>query len=188
VIADGIGTERYDAVVVATHSDQALTMLENPTSLEREILGAMRYQANEAVLHTDTSLMPQRRRAWASWNFHLGAPGKPPPERTAVTYWMNNLQRFDAERDYLVTLNLSDRIDEAQVIETIDYEHPVITHESVAAQRRWEQISGVDRVHYCGAYWRWGFHEDGCWSAIRACEPLLREAELALPDDLELAA
>ncbi len=188
VVADGVPAETYDAVVIATHSDQALAMIDSPTQAEREILGAMAYQANEAVLHTDASLMPKRRRAWASWNFHLDDPHAPPADRTAVTYWMNNLQRFEAERDYFVSLNLGPRIDADSVIESISYEHPVITHASVAAQTRWNEISGADRIHYCGAYWRWGFHEDGCWSAIRACEPLLGRAEVAITEDLELAA
>jgi predicted NAD/FAD-binding protein len=188
VFSDRAPIERFDQVVIAAHSDQALAMLADPSAAEREILGSMRYQANEAVLHTDASLMPKRRRAWASWNFHLDDPGAPPAERTAVTYWMNNLQELDAERDYFVSLNLGDRIEEDSVIETISYDHPVITHASVGAQGRWGEISGADRVHYCGAYWRWGFHEDGCWSAIRACEPLLAAAEVSFPDDLELAA
>jgi predicted NAD/FAD-binding protein len=132
--------------------------------------------------------MPKRRRAWASWNFHLDDPGAPAAERTAVTYWMNNLQRLDAERDYFVSLNLDDRIGEDSVIETISYDHPVITHASVSAQARWDEISGADRVHFCGAYWRWGFHEDGCWSAIRACQPLLAATAESLSGDLELAA
>ncbi len=169
VLADGAGAEIFDEVVVATHSDQALAMLASPTPAENGILGAMRYRPNEAVLHTDASLMPKRRRAWASWNFHLA---EDEPQRTAVTYWMNNLQRLDAARDYFVTLNLRERIADGSVIETIAYDHPVITRESVAAQGRWAEISGADRIHYCGAYWRWGFHEDGCWSALRACERL----------------
>ncbi len=186
ISAAGCETEDFDEVVVAAHSDQALAMLADPTPAEAEVLGAIRYQPNEAVLHTDPTLMPRRRRAWASWNFHL-AEG--PAARTAVTYWMNNLQRLDAERDYFVTLNRSERIDPQKVIETIPYAHPQVTHEAVAAQRRWDQISGVDRVHYCGAYWRWGFHEDGCWSAIRACERLLAHAfEPARVAALELAA
>jgi len=188
VVAHGFEPELFDAVVIAAHSDQALRMLSEPTAREREILGAMAYQANEAVLHTDASLMPKRRRAWASWNFHLDDPSGPAAERTAVTYWMNNLQGLDAERDYFVSLNLGDRIGEEHVIERIAYEHPVITRASVAAQARWGEISGADRVHYCGAYWRWGFHEDGCWSAIRACEAVLRDAELTVADDLGLAA
>ncbi len=185
VMAGGRDHELFDQVVVATHSDQALAMLAEPTGAERRVLGSIRYQPNEAVLHTDASLMPRRRRAWASWNFHLGEPGA---ERTAVTYWMNNLQHLEAERDYFVTLNLGERIEAGSVIETIPYAHPVITHESVAAQARWSEISGADRVHYCGAYWRWGFHEDGCWSALRACEPLLALAADGRAPRLQLAA
>ena len=186
VEADGCETELFDQVVVAAHSDQALAMLAAPTGPEREVLGAMRYQPNDATLHTDASLMPRRRRAWASWNFHLADEAR---DRTAVTYWMNNLQRLDCERDYFVTLNLSERIDPAAVIETIRYHHPVITPQSYAAQRRWAEISGGDRIHFCGAYWRWGFHEDGCWSAIRACEALLAgEASTPAARALELAA
>jgi predicted NAD/FAD-binding protein len=132
--------------------------------------------------------MPKRRRAWASWNFHLDDASGPAAERTAVTYWMNNLQRFDAERDYFVSLNLGGRIEDDHVIERIEYSHPVITRASVAAQARWDEVSGSDRIHYCGAYWRWGFHEDGCWSAIRACEPLLDEAQPIVSADLKLAA
>ncbi len=186
VSADGCETELFDEIVVATHSDQALAMIAAPSAGERGVLGAMGYQRNEAVLHTDASLMPGRRRAWASWNFHLLEGDC---KRTAVTYWMNNLQRLDAERDYLVTLNLRERIDPAHVIETISYSHPIITQASVASQRRWGEISGIDRIHYAGAYWRWGFHEDGCWSAIRACRSLLAaEPEIELIADLELAA
>ncbi len=186
VEADGCEMEFFDDVVIAAHSDQALAMLANPTPGEREILGALPYLPNEAVLHTDTSLMPSRRRAWASWNFHLCAE---PAAQTAVTYWMNNLQRLETERDYFVTLNRRHRIDPATVIETIPYAHPAITRESVAARRRWAQISGRDRIHYCGAYWRWGFHEDGCWSAVRACDRLLAAERTAPPrTELELAA
>lgn len=186
VSADGCETELFDEVVVATHSDQALAMIAAPSAAERGILGTMAYQPNQAVLHTDTSVMPHRRRAWASWNYHLIDEDG---DRTAVTYWMNNLQRLEAERDYLVTLNLSDRIDPDSVIETISYSHPVITHASVASQQRWSEISGADRIHYAGAYWRWGFHEDGCWSAIRACSSLTQaDRGIELSADLELAA
>ncbi len=184
--ADGCETERFDQVVIASHSDQALAMLADPTAAELEVLGAMRYQANEAVLHTDASLMPRRRRAWASWNFHLADP---PRGRTEVTYWMNNLQRLDCEHDYFVTLNRRDRIDPRAEIRVLRYDHPVITQASVAAQGRWGEISGHDRIHYCGAYWRWGFHEDGCWSAIRAADSVLAGAGSRLPAvELELAA
>jgi uncharacterized protein len=169
VVADGVETEVFDEVIIASHSDQALAMLANPTDSEREVLGAMRYQRNEAALHTDPSLMPRRKGAWASWNFHLNEDSELP----TMSYWMNRLQGLDAAEDIFVTLNSTDSIDPEKVIEVIPYEHPIVTHEAVAAQRRWGEISGADRIHFCGAYWRWGFHEDGCWSAVRACESLL---------------
>ena len=163
------GVERFDEVVITTHSDQALSLLTDPSVAEREVLGAIDYQPNEAVLHTDERLLPRRRAAWASWNFHLSDQ---PLGRTTVTYHMNRLQSLVADRQFLVTLNRSEAIDPAKVIRRIQYAHPVYTTEAVAAQRRWEEISGRDRTHYCGAYWRWGFHEDGVWSALRACERL----------------
>jgi predicted NAD/FAD-binding protein len=165
--ADGCESESFDEVVIATHSDQALSMLADPSEAEREILGAIPYQRNEAVLHTDTSLLPRRRAAWSSWNFHLSDP---PAGRTTVTYWMNNLQRLRAEREFLLTLNRGDAIDTAKVLRRFTYEHPVYTAEGVRAQSQHAEISGVRRTHYCGAYWGWGFHEDGVLSAIRACE------------------
>jgi uncharacterized protein len=185
------GESRFDEVVLAVHSDQALAMLEQPSEREREILGTIGYQPNEAVLHTDTSLMPKRRAAWASWNFHLGEPGEEQDGtdgRTTVTYDMNRLQSLGARRRYLVSLNTSERIDPAQVIRRIPYAHPVFTNHAMRAQARWAEISGVDRVHYCGAYWRWGFHEDGCWSALRVSAALggrgpgLEGAGLAEPE------
>ena len=165
VAADGGETELFDEVVIAAHSDQALAMLTDPSRAEREVLGAIAYQPNEAVLHTDERMLPRRRAAWASWNFHLTDP---PSQRTALTYWMNNLQRLDSKTTFCVTLNLSDRIDPAKVIRTIQYSHPVFTPDAMVAQRRHGEISGVDRTHYCGAYWRWGFHEDGVVSAQNA--------------------
>lgn len=157
----------FDEIVIAAHSDQALAMLSDPSEDERSVLGAIPYQQNEVVLHTDASLMPRRRAAWASWNYHLLDN---PSERSTVTYWMNNLQPLDPAIDYFVTLNLTDRIDPAQVIKTQSFAHPVFTAEGLAAQQRHSEISGVNRTHYCGAWWRWGFHEDGVWSALRAAE------------------
>jgi len=165
--AAGCESEDFDEVVIATHSDQALAMLADPSASERELLGAIPYQRNEAVLHTDASLLPRRRAAWASWNFHLG---EEPAEGSTVSYWMNNLQGLDSERQYLVTLNRAEAIDPAKAIRRFSYEHPVYTREGVAAQARHAEISGVNRTHYCGAYWGWGFHEDGVLSALRACE------------------
>jgi predicted NAD/FAD-binding protein len=183
--AEGCESEDFDQVVIATHSDQALAMLADPSEPEREILGAIPYQRNEAVLHTDTSLLPRRRAAWSSWNFHL-ADGQ--PSASTVTYWMNNLQRLRADLEYLVTLNRGAEIDPAKAIRRFEYDHPVYTAEGVAAQGRREEISGVQRTHYCGAYWGWGFHEDGVLSALRACEGIPPEASapavLAAPTDL----
>ena len=167
--ADGCETESFDRVVIATHSDQALGMLADPTEAERQVLGAIPYQDNDAVLHTDASLMPRRRAAWSSWNFHLA---ESPPTRTTVTYWMNHLQRLRAKRQYFLTLNRGEEIDPEKVIRRFTYDHPVYTAEGVAAQARHAEVSGVRRTHYCGAYWGWGFHEDGVVSGLRVCQEL----------------
>jgi predicted NAD/FAD-binding protein len=159
--------ERFDQVVLATHSDQALSMLADASSLEREVLAAIPYQVNEAVLHTDVRMLPLRRRAWASWNYHWAPEPSP---RATVTYHMNRLQSLDAERDFCVTLNRTEAIDPERVIRRIEYAHPVFSADGVEAQRRFDQVSGADRVHFCGAYWGWGFHEDGVRSALRVAE------------------
>jgi predicted NAD/FAD-binding protein len=159
--------QRFDEVVMATHSDQALALLDDATDREHEVLEAIPYQANEAVLHTDVRMLPRRRRAWASWNYHLlDAPG----DRTTVTYHMNRLQSLQAERDFCVTLNRTQEIDPAHVIRRIEYAHPVYTAGGVRAQQRFAEISGRDRTHFCGAYWGWGFHEDGVVSALRVAK------------------
>jgi predicted NAD/FAD-binding protein len=168
VAAGGAGRERYDEVVLACHSDQALALLADPSRAETAVLGAIPYQRNEAVLHTDSTLLPRRAAARQAWNFHLLAE---PRAQTTVTYWMNHLQRLRAEHDYCVTLNRSEAIDPDKVIRRIDYSHPVYTGEGIRAQARHRTISGVNRTHYCGAYWGWGFHEDGVVSALRACAP-----------------
>ena len=179
--ADGCESEDFDEVVIATHSDQALRMLADPSEAEREILGAIPYQRNEAVLHTDASLLPRRRAARASWNFHLT---EVPSGRTTVTYWMNNLQRLRADREFLVTLNRREEIDPEKVLHRVSYDHPVYTAEGVAAQARYAEISGAGRTHYCGAYWGWGFHEDGVVSALRACARIGSSAVLGEPGAL----
>ncbi|HEY1596238.1 MAG TPA: FAD-dependent oxidoreductase [Thermoleophilaceae bacterium] len=161
--------ESYDQVIIAAHSDQALRMLADASDREHEILGAIPYQPNEAVLHTDTRLLPRRRRAWASWNYHLGGE---PCGRTRVTYHMNRLQTLHADREFCVTLNRGEAIDPDKVIRTIEYDHPVYTSGGALAQKRHEEISGTGRTHYCGAYWGWGFHEDGVLSALKVCEKL----------------
>jgi predicted NAD/FAD-binding protein len=167
VKAQGSEAERFDEVVLATHSDQALSLLADPTEAEHAILGAIPYQANEAVLHTDSRLLPRRRRAWASWNYHLLGDF---PDRAAVTYDMNRLQSLRAERQFCVTLNRSEAIDPSQVIRTISYAHPVFSQAGVRAQQRVDEISGRNRTSYCGAYWGWGFHEDGVVSGLRVAQ------------------
>jgi predicted NAD/FAD-binding protein len=159
--------ERFDEVVLATHSNQAMAMLTDATALERSVLAAIPYQVNEAVLHTDVRLLPRRRQAWASWNYHW----RPEPgQRATVTYHMNRLQSLRAEREFCVTLNRTEAIDPDRIIRRIAYAHPVYTAAGVAAQERFREVSGRDRVHFCGAYWGWGFHEDGVRSAVRVAE------------------
>jgi uncharacterized protein len=165
----GGAPERFDEVVIACHADDALALLADPSERERALLGAFPYQRNETVLHTDGSLLPRRRAARQSWNFHLFAEPRP---RTSVTYYMNRLQRLDAREDFCVSLNMTDRIDPRRIISTMTYSHPVFTAAGLAAQARWHEISGVRRTRYCGAYWGWGFHEDGVVSALRAVEGL----------------
>jgi predicted NAD/FAD-binding protein len=168
----------FDEVVLATHSDQALGLLVDATPGEREILGAIPYQANDVVLHSDESLLPRRSAARASWNYHLLDE---PRDRTTVTYWMNSLQPIAGEQNFMVTLNLTDQIDPASVIKQQNFSHPVFTREGLGAQRRHDEISGVNHTHFCGAYWRWGFHEDGAWSGLRVArmiEDARREQQL----------
>jgi predicted NAD/FAD-binding protein len=180
--ADGCETKDFDEVVIATHSDQALAMLADPSEAEREVLGAIPYRRNEAVLHTDTSLLPRRRTAWSSWNFHLS---EEPARGTTVTYWMNNLQRLRADREFMVTLNRGSEIDPEKVLHRVSYDHPVYTAEGVAAQAQHPEISNAGRrTHYCGAYWGWGFHEDGVVSALRACERVGSSPAAAEPEAL----
>ncbi|HYH87972.1 MAG TPA: FAD-dependent oxidoreductase [Solirubrobacteraceae bacterium] len=165
----GHDAERFDHVVLATHSDQALKLLADPSPREHELLAAIPYQANEAVLHTDARMLPRRRRAWASWNYHLL---EEPTGKPTVTYHMNRLQSLDAEREFCVTLNRTEAIDPGTIIRTIPYAHPVYTADGQAAQARHAEISGENRTHYCGAYWGWGFHEDGVVSGERVATRL----------------
>jgi predicted NAD/FAD-binding protein len=161
----GAEAHRFDEVFIACHSDEALAMLADASPLERDVLGAITYQRNEAVLHTDERLMPRRKRAWAAWNYHVADQ---PSERVAVTYNMNVLQGLEAPVQFCVTLNNARTIDPSRVIETIHYTHPVFTREAVAAQRRHAELNGTRRTYFCGAYWRFGFHEDGVISALNA--------------------
>ena len=160
----GHEAQRYDAAFLACHSDQALALLADPSPAEREVLSAIPYQANEAVLHTDAGLMPRRRLAWAAWNYHVRPGGGP----VALTYNMNILQRLDAPTPFLVTLNHTDAIDPDRILRRVTYHHPLYTPASVAAQARHREIDGARATYYCGAWLRNGFHEDGVASALAA--------------------
>ncbi len=166
------GEETFDAVFFACHSDQALRMIKSPTDTEKQTLGAIKYQDNEVVLHTDASVMPKRKIAWAAWNYHLLEGDQ---SRVPVTYNMNILQSLDCEDQFCVTLNNTDAIDQSKVLKRLNYNHPIYTKESVAAQARHAEIN-TDRFYFCGAYWRYGFHEDGVVSALEAIKQF--EAEI----------
>jgi predicted NAD/FAD-binding protein len=158
---------RFDHIFIACHSDQALDMLSDPSPAEREVLKAFPYAANEAILHTDTSVLPKRPLAQAAWNYHALAN---PQQPVALTYDMNILQTLDAPTKFLVTLNHADAIDKSKIIQRIAYHHPVYLPAGVAAQARHREVNGARRTYYCGAYWRYGFHEDGVVTAMRALE------------------
>jgi predicted NAD/FAD-binding protein len=161
----------FDHVFLACHSDQALKLLRDPTRDETSVLGAIPYQRNEAVLHTDHKLLPKKRRAWAAWNYHILNRDT---QRVAVTYNMNILQSLPSRNTFCVTLNNTDAIDPTRVLKRIQYDHPLFTVEGIAAQKRQEEINGARRTFYCGAYWRNGFHEDGVVSALDAVEHFKR--------------
>ena len=167
IIKTSVDQESFDYVFLACHSDLALSLLANPRELEREVLGAITYQKNDAVLHTDTSLLPKNRRAWAAWNYHRLEREQ---DQVAMTYNMNILQNFSCETQFCVTLNNTSAVDPSKIIAKMRYEHPVYTPESVAAQGRQREINGQDRIYFCGAYWRYGFHEDGVASAMSALD------------------
>lgn len=161
------GEEKYDEVIIATHSDEALAMLTDPTNAEREILEAIPYHRNEVTLHTDASLLPRCRRAVGSWNYYLPAE---PGGGVTLTYYMNMLQGLKADTDFCVTLNAADRIAPSTIVASMVYSHPVYTPAAPPAQARHAEISGQHRTHFAGAYWGYGFHEDGVRSALAVCE------------------
>jgi predicted NAD/FAD-binding protein len=158
--------EDFDAVVLATHSNQALRLLEEPTEKEKEILDLLPYQRNEAVLHFDDSILPKRRLAWSSWNYLLDQNKDDP---VALTYNMNILQNLNSSKTFCVTLNSLESIDKNKIIKNLSYEHPLFTIEGINAQKRKREISGHNNTYYCGAYWGNGFHEDGVVSALDVC-------------------
>ncbi len=160
---------RVDTVIIACHADQALGLLGDPSDHERSVLSAIPYQANETLLHLDSSVLPQLPAARASWNVRRDSTDR---EQCRVSYYMNLLQGIDSPRDYIVSLNQAELIDPAKVLVRRRYRHPVFTPEAVLAQRRWSDINGIRRTWYCGAWWGWGFHEDGVRSAQRVLDQL----------------
>jgi len=154
----------YDRVVIATHADEALALLEDPTADERRVLGAFSYTRNEATLHTDSRYLPRARRARASWNYRLGDDGRP-----TITYHLNRLQALDVEKDYCVTLN--EDVPDEHVLERIAYTHPLFTVAAMKAQAELPRLDG-ERIHYAGAYFGNGFHEDGLASGVAAARAL----------------
>ncbi|HVB71698.1 MAG TPA: FAD-dependent oxidoreductase [Acidimicrobiales bacterium] len=165
--------ERFDRVVFATHADTTLALLAVPTVHEAAILGSFRFQCNRATLHTDARLLPRRRRAWASWNYRRTGDDQRVP---MLTYYANRLQDLASETNYCITLNADDVIDPSSVITSFDYSHPTFDEAAVRAQRRHDEIDGRLRTHYVGAYWGYGFHEDGVQSALRVVERM-RDAD-----------
>jgi len=159
--------ERFDYVFFACHSDQALNMIDSADNFETKLLSSFPYQKNDVLLHTDTSLLPNRKLAWASWNYHRLQSQLSP---VAVTYNMNILQGIECPETFCVTLNYSNEIDESKIIKCLSYMHPVFTQESLDAQKQHSELNGCNRCFYAGAYWRYGFHEDGVVSALQAIE------------------
>ena len=153
----------YDRVIIATHSDQGLKLLDDPSQRETDILGAMKYTCNKIVIHTDEKLMPQRKLAWASWNYNLDAN----EDRVSMTYYMNLLQSLSLKKSVFVTLNEPEKIDQDKILVRKEYEHPFYDQAMLHSQKRCDEISGKNRTHYAGAYWGNGFHEDGVKSGLR---------------------
>ena len=164
------GEETFDHVLFACHGNQVLSILQNPTSQEKEILSNFSYQPNLAVLHCDTSVMPKHKKAWASWVY--GKNGDQKNESIAITYWMNNLQNIDKTYPLFVTLNPNQEIAANKIFAKFNYEHPIFDEAAVSSQNKINEIQGLDRIYFCGAYQKYGFHEDGISSALNAIKQL----------------
>ncbi len=165
------GEQIFDQVVFACHSDQALKLLDAPTETELQVLGAIRYQDNETILHHDASVLPPDRNAWAAWNAHISATAN---KQCTVSYCMNILQGVHSPEPFIVSLNQRERIDPAKILAVMHYQHPVFSHDMVRAQQRRHEINGHNRSWFCGAYWGFGFHEDGFRSGHEVAQSLLR--------------
>lgn len=179
LIHTGDGVEHFDAVVLAVHSDQALRLLAQPSLLEQRVLGAIRYQPNRAVLHTDISVMPKRRAAWAAWNYERAAESEKESARVCLHYWINRLQPLPFAQDVIVSLNPVRTIDPDRVLGEFNYEHPVFDLAAMSAQTQLPQLQGGRRTWFAGAWAGYGFHEDGLQSGYRAADSLLEQIRRA---------
>ncbi|WP_025900157.1 NAD(P)/FAD-dependent oxidoreductase [Sneathiella glossodoripedis] len=185
--------ERFDEVVFATHADQALRLLAHPTNLQSQLLGKFRYSKNLAVLHTDSSFMPKRKRAWASWNYLADGTTGHQQKALSLTYWMNRLHRLDASKDYFVTLNPASPPAEGSVVRSFPYEHPLFDRDAIAAQQDLWKLQGQENMWFCGSYFGYGFHEDGIQSGLAVAELLgdlkrpwefdFKRSRICLPDN-----
>lgn len=174
VVRDESGERVFDEVVLASHADQSLTLIRNPSDRESEVLGAFAYQDNDTILHTDASRMPRNRQAWASWNVR---EDRQQPGRAGISYWMNRLQGLAVETPLIVSLNQTDRIDPGCILKRRRYRHPIFTPAVRRSQKRLGEISGHDRLWFCGACWGFGFHEDAVRSALRVINGITRAGQ-----------
>jgi len=170
------GQQVFDHVVLATHSDQALAMLENPTPLEQAVLGAIRYQPNLAVLHTDTSVLPQSRSAWAAWNYERAANQEKEREQVCLHYLLNKLQPLPFEQPVVETLNPARPIQPEKILASFNYSHPVFDSQAIRAQQQLSNLQGQQRTWYCGAWTGYGFHEDGLKSGLAVAQGVLAQS------------
>lgn len=166
IYVDG-SSHRFDKVVIATHSDEALQLLENPSKAESDILGAIKYENNKIILHTDTSVMPPNRKAWASWNYYENESGA-----CTLNYYANRLQNLNVPQDFIVSVNLQDHIAQDKILVKRNFSHPILNQNAVDAQKQFSTINGINNTYFCGAYWGNGFHEDGVNSAQSVCNAI----------------
>ncbi len=173
------GSERFDHVVLAAHSDQALALLERPSAAEEAVLGAIRYQPNRAILHTDTSVLPQRQAAWAAWNYERAADAQQESARVCLHYLLNRLQPLPFAQPVVESLNPVREIANEKILAEFEYSHPVFDLPAIAAQQRVPELQGMQHTWYCGAWTGYGFHEDGLKSGLAAADALLAQTALS---------
>ena len=163
--------QEYDKVIFACHSDEVLKLLNAPTTDEKRLLGAIKYQSNSVILHTDESIMPKRKKAWSSWNY-LSKGADDNRKVVSLSYWMNNLQPLNTKTDYFVTINPDTKPQSSKIINEHDFSHPVFDKQAIQAQSQIKLIQGHNNTYFCGAYLRYGFHEDGILSAVTVAQML----------------